>query len=319
MRVLRLAWMLLAALLVTTVAGAAETPDWETLKAVYDYDASLPLAAEVVSVEETAMYSVEQIRFTGTHGERVPATLMRPNGVERPACVLFLHGLGGDRGQARIAAMLLIPQGVAVFGIDAALHGDRAQPGVSFVDLGPELAGIDGPLVKTVVDNRRAIDYIETRDDIDAERIILVGASMGGMLGSLVSAVDERVGAVLLLVAGGAWDAILQESEHPLAARLREAGMATGSALAHIEPVNFIGHVSPRPVMMINGTGDEIIPASSAQALYDAACEPKQIRWFEGGHVEVPPEEIFFLAAWVAEQARERGSGAAEEATEVAP
>ena len=316
MRVRRLAWLLLIA--VVAVPAAGDDPavrDRDTLRAVYDYDASAPLDAKVLSVQEMGLFSVEEIRFSGAGGERVPATLMRPASVENPPCVLFLHGLGGDKSQARVAAMVLIPQGVAVFAIDAALHGERSRPGESFAEMGQEIAAIDGPLVRTVVDNRRAIDYIETRADIDADGMVLIGASMGGILGSIVSAVDERIHATALLVAGGAWPEILAASEHPLAERLRAAGLDEGRAFAHVEPVNFVGDISPRPLLMINGSDYRIIPPASAEALYNAAGEPKQIRWYDGGHVEIRPAEVLFLAGWVGEQVRGDGSagpGAAE-------
>lgn len=306
MRLIRLFWALAAVLLAAaTVVAGPDAAEWSRLQAIYDYDASAPLDAEVHKVEDAALFSVEQLSFAGMDGERVPATLVRPFGVERPPCVLFLHGLGGDRTQARMASVLLISQGVAVLGIDAALHGERAVPGISFAEMGPELAAVDGPLVRTVVDNRRAIDYIESREDLDSSRIVLVGASMGGILGSIVTAVDERVGAALLLVAGGSWSAILLESEHPVAQRLRAAGLAEGESLAHVEPVNFIRQVSPRPLLMINGTEDTIIPSSSAQALFDAAGEPKELRWFSGGHVDLPPTEVLFVTTWVGATARE--------------
>lgn len=315
MRVTRLVAVLFGALLLATSVAADEAPPGpDALKAVYDYDISAALDVEVISVEEAAIFTVEKLRFSGMHGERVPATLILPGGTERPPCVLFLHGLGGDRGQAQLVATLLIPQGIAVLAIDAAMHGDRAVAGVNFADVGAELAALDGPLVQTVVDNRRAIDYIESREDIDADRIVLIGASMGGILGSIVAAVDERIDAALLLVAGGGWAAILNESDHPAAERLRASGMGEAEALAYVEPTHFIGHLSPRPLLMINGTEDQIIPRSSAEALYEAAGEPKQIRWYEGGHTDVPVTEVLFLVGWVAEQAARE-----VEATEAVP
>ncbi len=304
MRLRRPAWMLLLLMPVAAAfADGHDLTDREALEAIYDYDAAAPLDAEVVSVDDRGIYLIERISFTGAAGERVPATLFRPPGVERPPVVLFLHGLGGDRSQAQVAATLLIPQGVAVLGIDAALHGERADPQIDFAAMGPELAELDGPLVRTIVDNRRAIDYIESREDLDGERIVLIGASMGGILGSIVSAVDPRVQAAALLVAGGDWSAIIQHSHHPLAQRLQAAGIGDGRALAHVDPVSFVAGIAPRPLLMINGTDDEIIPKNSAEALFEAASEPREIRWYEGGHIDIPPDEIFFLATWVRERA----------------
>jgi len=291
----------LAALVVP--ARFAPAQGWDELRAVYDYDAAVSLDASVASVEEAGQLFYERLSFAGDDGERVPALLMRPTGAERPPCALFLHGLGGDKDQAKLVAALLAPYGIAVLAIDARLHGDRApDEGLDEAALAGDFFATGGPLVRTVIDNRRAIDYIATRDDVDTERIVVVGASMGAILGSVLSAVDKRVDAAALIVGGGDWATLLATSEHPLAVRLREAG-GDGALLARIDPVNFVGHVSPRPVLMVNGTTDAIMPTACAEALHAAAGEPKEIIWYEGGHVGMPPQTLMAIGAWIVEQA----------------
>lgn len=308
--------LLLAAAVLTVMVIAplaAETPvavDWEPLRAAYDYDSTAPLDAESGEIATVGAMTVEQVSFRGDGGERVPALLIRPVGVERPPCALVLHGLGGDKGQARAIAALLVPHGIAVLAIDAVLHGDRREPGVELWDAGPALGERDGPLMRTVVDNRRAIDYIVRRDDLDGDRIVLVGLSMGAILGSIVAATDERVDAAALVVGGGSWERILRDSEHTMAARFREAGVIDGEMLAAVDPVNFVGHISPRSVLIINGTEDRIIPRSAAEALHEAAREPVRVVWFEGDHVGITPAVIFEFVGWSVEQF---AAGAADE------
>ncbi len=292
-------WIILAALIVCTAVAqeqALAPPDWETLRAVYDYDPSAPLEVQHGESSDAGAFTAEQFSFLGADGERVPALLLRPKNVPRPPVVLFLHGLGGDKDQARLAAMLLAPRGIAVMAIDARLHGDRAVEGPG---IGAQLAAEPTALQRTVVDNRRAIDYIHTRDDLDAERVALVGASMGAILGSITAAVDRRIDAAALLVGGAGWAQILATSEHPAAEALREAGFADPGRLAAIEPANFVGHISPRPVLMVNGEQDRIIPPSAARALHAAANEPKTIIWYEGGHVDFPPDVLAQFAQWI--------------------
>ncbi|MGC9317657.1 MAG: alpha/beta hydrolase family protein [Armatimonadota bacterium] len=284
-------------LLVGATASAQIADDWQALRAVYDYDAEAPLEITPGELSDLGALAVENLTFAGAGGEHVPAVLIRPTGVERPPVVLFLHGLGGDKGQARLAAMLLAPQGVAVMAIDAALHGDRAVEGPG---IGRQLAADLQALVRTVIDNRRAIDYIHTRGDLDPDRLVLMGASMGAILGSIVAAVDERIDAAVLLVGGGGWERILEASEHPAAAALRESGLSGEGSLAQLDPVHFVGHISPRPVLMVNGTQDRIIPPEAAEALHQAAQQPKEVLWYEGGHVGMPPQTLQQVVEWVA-------------------
>ncbi len=303
---MRRSLLALVALLVAVAGPLAAQPadDWESLRALYDYDAAAPLDVATGTVEDAGQFTVEALSFAGEGGERVPALLMRPRDAERPPCALFLHGLGGDKSNGRLVAALLAPHGIAVMAIDAALHGDRApQQGPAQMELSPECAATDGPMVRTVIDNRRAIDYISTREDVDGEHVVLVGVSMGAILGSIVTAVDERVDAAVLLVGGGGWETLLATSQHPVVRGLRDAGAGDGGALEHIDPVHFVGHISPRPVLMVNGTLDTIIPRVCAEALHAAAREPRQIIWYEGGHVGRPPQVLGTVVEWITEHA----------------
>jgi dienelactone hydrolase len=290
--------LILLALVAALPLGAGAADDWDALCALYDYDATAPLDVRLGATRATGAYVVESLSFRGAGGERVPALLIRPTGVERPPCVLFLHGLGGSKRDAEFAAVALAPQGIAVLAIDAARHGDRAQ---GKLELTPDLAAIDGPMVRTVIDNRRALDYLATRDDVNGDRVVLVGVSMGAILGAIVAGVDERIDAAALLVGGGGWEQMSATSTHPLLQRLREAGGP--GAMAHVDPVNFAGHISPRPVLLVNGTQDAIIPREAAEALQAAAGEPRQIIWYEGGHVEMPPDVLTVVLSWITAQA----------------
>ena len=60
--------------------------------------------------------------------------------------------------------------------------------------------------------------------------------------------------------------------------------------LRPLEPMRYIEHISPTPLLMINGAQDEQIPRENAELLYRAAREPKEIVWLESRHVR--PDNI---------------------------
>jgi fermentation-respiration switch protein FrsA (DUF1100 family) len=58
------------------------------------------------------------------------------------------------------------------------------------------------------------------------------------------------------------------------------AEQEAGIRIAQVRPVDDIASISPRPVFIIQGMGDGMVPLDSAQRLYDAAGEPRQL-WVE--------------------------------------
>jgi hypothetical protein len=71
--------------------------------------------------------------------------------------------------------------------------------------------------------------------------------------------------------------------EGPFVADL--AGKLSGVLLQPLEPLRHVGKISPRPVLMINGTDDEQVPRANAEMLYQGAGQPKKIVWLESKHV----------------------------------
>ena len=81
--------------------------------------------------------------------------------------------------------------------------------------------------------------------------------------------------------------------------------MLGGFLLHPLEPVRYVGRVSPTPLIMINGTEDEQVPRQNAELLYNAAGEPKTITWLASRHVR--PDNIELTRSIVAALKRELG------------
>ncbi len=294
-------------LLLVAVTSALAAPSWEQLRAHYDYDATLPL--DVKELQTTVLGECEKTTFTfaATDGSTVPALLFLPPRQPTQSLVLFLHGLGGSKDDARLLANTLCPNGIALLAIDARGHGDRKQADARLIP--PDLNRFRQTVIDTIIDNRRALDYVASRTDFNPDRIVLVGVSMGGIFGSILSAVEPRIDAAALLVAGGRWDILGRSSYHPEARNLRSDGLlptTIRSQLATVEPINFVGHIAPRPLFFANGKLDRIITPRSAQALHDAASQPRQIHWYQAGHIGAVLQCIPDLTNWLRLQSAPR-------------
>ena len=147
--------------------------------------------------------------------------------------------------------------------------------------------------------------WLTARPDVDAERVGIFGASMGGSLVLQYAAQNPRLKAV---VADCAFSSITDTVEtsvrfftglppFPFAPLIlfwveRELGVDASS----IDAKQWIGKISPRPVFLLQGGADEVVSPESGRRLFDAAREPKEL-WLEPelGHVQFlnkRPEEF---------------------------
>ncbi|MGQ9656834.1 MAG: alpha/beta hydrolase family protein [Fimbriimonadales bacterium] len=262
---------------------------------IFGYDKTLPLSPQETSGEETAEYRVIKVTYRSVHDQRVPALLILPkhSSEERLPCVILMHGLGSDKRMFQMLWGPLTRAGFALFAIDAQYHGERKpSDDIPFFGMYPYRAR--DALIQTVIDLRRGVDYLQTREEIDPDRIGYIGASMGGILGSMFAGVDERVKAPVLLVAGGDWKILMERSALSAwrdAARNNPQQMQEALRVMDVvDPVNWVGRIAPRPVLFINGDADDVVPVDSNKALHNAAGEPKRIVWYKGGHVPPPTD-----------------------------
>jgi cephalosporin-C deacetylase-like acetyl esterase len=289
----------------TTVPPAAAPTAPVADPVIFAYDRSRPLRARESELDATPGARHEHVIYEGADGERVPAILSLPARGKAPfACIVVGHGFRGDKTSLPVGD-LLARAGFASFAIDARAHGERRdEETLRRVETDP--AALERMLRETVIDMRRGVDYLSTRAGCDPARIGYLGASMGGFLGAMLAGVDERVQAPVLLVSGGDWSTMLESSvAREFRRRATSAGIERARRLLDpIDPVRWVGRISPRPVLMIAGDADTAVPPASARALHAAAREPKTVVWYHGGHTMPAADEgqriLTTVALWLA-------------------
>ncbi|HTE18137.1 MAG TPA: alpha/beta hydrolase [Armatimonadota bacterium] len=272
-------------------AGREPSSDlgWDALRASYAYDAGAPLTV----TEELGYdpeYRLSRLRFRSGDGSGHTGLFLRPAAEGVYPCVLLLHALSSDKdAMVRLFGRALAERGLASLALDAHLHGERG--GGPSEPLGPlEYVRLAR---ESILEYRHALDYLGTRADVDAERTGLLGYSLGAMMGCILAGVDERVRASLFMVAG---DMVRTHLERipPFLRRMADP----------ISPVNFVPHISPRPVFFINGKWDATVPTAAATLLHEAARDPKQVVWVEAGHI-LPPEAAAQGVDWLEKELRQ--------------
>jgi dienelactone hydrolase len=136
--------------------------------------------------------------------ERVPVLVVRPEkATGKLPAVIALHGTGGSKESERGWLTDLAKRGILGVAIDARYHGERAggaKGSAAYVDAITRAwetkpgEPMEHPFYyDTCWDVWKTIDYLQQRDDVDADHIGMVGTSMGGIETWLAGSVDERV------------------------------------------------------------------------------------------------------------------------------
>lgn len=286
----------------------------------YAYDRKLPLNAQLKPLDDTPNRTRYSLAYDSVHDQRVTAIVAIPKRFSAPfPAVLLVHGSGGnkDTSYIRWASEMLIQQGYATLSIDTQYHGDRARPGRSGDIHMPDSYTMRDAWVQSVVDLRRAVDYLTTRPDIDRSKIGYLGFSQGAMLGAVLGGVEARVGSFCLAVPGGGLVNLVKHiAEYPVLKAhwpiaVTPEVMRTVEEIANItDPIYFIGRIAPRPLLIIVAKNDEIIPPEASEALIQAAHakEPEQVKRWASGHV-LNPNALFDVRDFFHAQFGKRAAG----------
>ena len=195
-----------------------------------------------------AGYRIEKVIFQSRPDVWVTANLYVPDPAKgKVPAVLVVHGhwAGARRDPVVQARCLgLVKLGFFVLAVDAFGAGERyTEPaprqlprralGSTLWPAGHTLLGMQ------VYDNRRAVDYLPTRPEVDGARLGITGASGGGNQTMYAGALDERFGAVVPVCSVGNYQAYLQ-------AACCVCEVLPG-ALRFTEEGDVLGLVAPRP------------------------------------------------------------------------
>lgn len=216
-----------------------------------------------------------------TKPEAVPGTLLLPPRFPSPVALL-LHGAGSSNHRmSSSVGYALLRHGVASLAIDLPMHGAR-EGDVRDLSLKAPLDVVRAWKL-AVAESREAVWLLGDDARFDTTRIGIVGYSLGAYLATIVAASEPGVKAVVL-AAGGDLPADI-----PFATLVRTVA----------DPLRAVRAIAGRPLLMINGRHDQRVTAQQGRALFEAAGEPKEMHWYNGGHWP-PAPAIEKAAAWMA-------------------
>lgn len=248
----------------------------------FAYDPTQPLLVQMAGTAVRGPVAVTTLTYAAADGTRVPALFAVPQQGRVLGCLIYQPGLIPKEAAAAIwpvAARL----GLAVFTIDPRGTGARASASSPLRQAFSSPQALVSFLQSDVIDLRRGVDYLE-RQVSCRHNVGYMGIRQGSNFGVLLAGADSRIRATVLFSVGATWRAALFYSPLGKQAVARNPGAATTAAaqLAPLNPARWIPRISPRPVMIVDGLADPLVPPISALDLAAAAREPKLLVFYTG-------------------------------------
>ena len=250
-------------------------------RSLYSYDEA-PLNATVESYsKDDEDWKVEKITYAAPYGdERALAYLFLPKKGKAPfQTVVYFPGGSALRLRTFSLNFALFPAA----SLDAILRSGRAVMYPVYKGTFERGDGMESDVpnatrafrdhvIMWAKDVSRAIDYIETRSDLNRDRLAYYGLSWGAEVGGIVPAVEPRI--KVCIFAGGGIDLV--------------------QSLPEVDAINFLPRVK-QPALMLNGRYDFIFPVQPTQELFyqllGSKKDQKKHLLYETAH-NVPRNEL---------------------------
>lgn len=278
------ATLLLLALSLTSFSQES----YDRLVRRFDYDKRTPLDLKQHGLEERDGAKIYDISYASLKGGRVPAYLVVPKGQGPFAAILFGHwAMPGspvmNRKEFLEEALALARAGAISLLTDAPF----ARPGFkkSTQPFDPQDVAV---YFQQVMDMRRGVDLLLSRNDVDSSRIAYVGHSYNANVGGLLAGVEKRI-KTFVLMAGALSDAEALRSNDPDMVKLRqlvgEAKIEQVIAETNwLDPANYIGHAAPSSVLLQYGLKDGPNGEARGRHYFSLVSEPKALKLYDAGH-----------------------------------
>jgi dienelactone hydrolase len=240
-------------------------------------------------------YDIYQVRFPSPVKSSTPenntvhAEYYRPHGDGPFPCVIILDITAGDQSVSRLMGAHLARHRIGGLFVQMAYYGPRRPKGSSLRLLSPNIPHTMEAIRQTVLDLRCATAWMESRPEIDAQRLGVVGTSLGSFVAALTAEMEPKLKRVAVLLGGGGlvdgyWD-------DPRAASVRKIYEAIGGTkeqvtklLAPVDPITCAANLKDRKLLIMAAKKDDIVPPRMAEALWNATGR-QRIVWFDCNHI----------------------------------
>lgn len=205
-------------------------------------------------------FAYEDVTFPSKDGTKLHGWFM-PGRNGAKATVVFSHGNAGALGHHLGFVMWLVEAGYNVFMYDYRGFG---KSGGTVNRKG------------MVEDVNAAFDYVATRKDVDAKKLVSYGHSLGGAK-SIAAIAESSMKGLKAMVIDGTF------TSYQAMARVVGGQIGADLITDELSPKDFIGKIRNTQLLVVHGNEDRVVPFAQGAKLFELANEPKTFFQVEKG------------------------------------
>lgn len=200
-------------------------------------------------------FAFENVTFKSADGTPLHGWFIPARSDKSKATVVFSHGNAGSIGHHLGFVTWLAEAGYHVLMFDYRGFGKSGGA--------PDRRGM-------INDVKAAFAYAASRRDVDSRRLVSYGHSLGGAK-SVTALGETPVKGLRAIVIDGAF------ASYQTMARVIGGQLGASLVTDELAPKDFVGKLSPVPLLVVHGTRDEVVPVSQGRQLFEAARQPKTL------------------------------------------
>ena len=249
--------------------------------ALVAYHRPAPLTCTESNLESNGRFIMHRITMpaAASRTNRVlELDFYRPTGTNRTPVIIVLPIIGGGYPLEKLFCAYFARQGMGA----VLVRRDGLKRTLD------DLEEINDTLQQAAIDSRQAMDWIETRPELDASRIGIFGISMGGIRAAFLAPLDSRIRAAVIGLAGGDLPYIIAHSKengivHRRTPYLEKHGITQKEfeqelrATLTCDPLTVASSIDPHKVLLVLATFDTCVPSKKGFELRRAMGKPETL------------------------------------------
>jgi hypothetical protein len=296
---------------------ASVKEDWTTIELAKSGLPPNTFGGVLLSKADVQGCTRELLRMQWRSLDPIDLYVIRPKGTAKLPVVLFLYNYTFDTDVFREDRWcdVATKNGFAVAGFPTALSWPRLHTPRPLKQW--FVSELQESLATSTHDVQMMLNYLESRDDLDTQRVGVFGMGSGGAIAILAAAADSRIAMVDVMDPWGDWPDWLKESKQiPENERSTYLNPEFLEKVSGLDPVTYLPKLKDKALRIQQTSADSVTPAIARDKIANAVPRADMVARYPDRATEAKALGTDGIVGWLGKQLSPQGAGGSESSAE---